>query len=330
MTPDRDELRGWSFFELVEHQPAYLDLLRVNLQPSGRSWSSYIDSVRAVTLLGDGFGDLIRPDVEADMCAQWTTAPINKDYLITTVERLRHNTKNVAKFPSLITQTIAWHQPAHLFSSCDCTSVACDPVQTMLPTRMFRVKPPDVPPEALRSGAVMFGSTEACPVWYPKDARKLPQLDPDGVKAALEEQEELRRDPLEDLAEAPFIDLSSSGSQASEAPTDLLSSSISGHRTASDSATSVQGSDRSAVNESQHKAAPAGLTPTEAFEPLNAMHTGEHSVDPAQAETAAAEPPQQADTAITTTAASAAHPNDKSSKGTFGKIKHRLAHHKGA
>lgn len=328
---DRNELQGWSFFELIEHQPAYLDLLSVKLQSSGRSWTTYIQAIRAITLLGDGFGDLITPAGPADMCGLWATAPTGMDYLITTMGRLRHNATRHAEFPSLITQSVAWHQPGRLFPECTCQrSKVCDPVQVMLSTGLLKVKAPSLrldAGDARDSAAVIFGSTKACQIWYPRDARKSPQLDLHGAKAALEEEQELRRNPLEDLEEAPCIDLSSRTSRETTATTELVSPTLSREEVAVSPATSIQQSDQSVGDSPRHAATAKDLAPTVPQELPTVISAAVDTDGTMQEEPSSAKPCHQEDF-VTTTAAVASYVDQESRRGRLKEWINHLGHRK--
>lgn len=253
------------------------------------------------------------------------------DYLVTTMGRLRHNATRHAEFPSLFTQSVAWHQPGRLFPECTCQqSKVCDPVQVMLPTGVLKVKAPSLRADAgdaKDSAAVIFGSTKACPIWYPRDARKSPQLDLDGAKAALEEEAELRRNPLENLEEAPCIDLSSETSRETAATTEFLSSTASVEETTLSPATSVQQSHQSVGNASQHfdtTIVHALAIPQKS--PTDELAAGDTNFM-AQTDISPAEPPQQEDF-VATTAAVASYVDQESRRGRLKEWISHLSHRK--
>jgi hypothetical protein len=51
---------------------------------AGKSWVDFVRAIRAVTLFGENFGDLIQPysgSSGSDVCSRWTAVPRGRDYL---------------------------------------------------------------------------------------------------------------------------------------------------------------------------------------------------------------------------------------------------------
>lgn len=227
---DRDRLEGWSFLDVVE-QTAFMKPRIVYLQPSGRGWSNYTRALRAIILMGDGFGELITPRHSEQVCQRWSTVPQGQDYLCTTVQRLRQNSrKNVAKksdFPSYIADGVRWHQAHQLFEECHCSTQKCNPIQVMLPKVAWRTKQPEIPIDKYETGAVIFGQSERFRLWFPKDAHKDPEMDENGVKAENEASKEAQQSAVnrvDDVLQVPEVETSSSASRSDGIDSHLLSS----------------------------------------------------------------------------------------------------------
>ncbi|CAH0047772.1 unnamed protein product, partial [Clonostachys solani] len=139
--PLEKSLAGWDFWDIAGptgpiHRRIY------HLQASGRGWVDYIRSIKAVTIFGKGFGELLEPE-ERNICPNWMTVPKSKDYLgssIATLKKIHASTNIQPLDPGLITADITWSSQATLFSPCACLDSHGetpphhhDPVQLLLP-----------------------------------------------------------------------------------------------------------------------------------------------------------------------------------------------------
>jgi hypothetical protein len=143
---DRDLLEGWSFWDIVKQRDK-MEPRIVYLQQSGRGWSNYSRRVRAIKLVGPGFGDLIRPADRDTMGCPWAIVPEGRDYLATTVSVLQANMKlygGLGSFPELLADGIRLHQLTPPFDKCQCPSRKCYPVQMICPKVSFFVNQPRV------------------------------------------------------------------------------------------------------------------------------------------------------------------------------------------
>ena len=53
------------------------------LKSSGRGWMDFTKKIRAITLLGKGFGELIKPGQDSNkLCRLWKGVPTGQDYLV--------------------------------------------------------------------------------------------------------------------------------------------------------------------------------------------------------------------------------------------------------
>ena len=161
MSPRR-RLEGYDFVDIVEDR----DLLYLNVYDPhdfGRGWVDLVRAIRATTLFGNGFGELIKPRDPAVLCPNWAEVPKSKDYLAVSVsimtELLQRGNQN--EVPWRIVEDIYWHSPGNPFGTCQCGDVSsCDPVQVLLPSGFQKrwgksLKSPTVLDD---NGALIFGN----------------------------------------------------------------------------------------------------------------------------------------------------------------------------
>lgn len=135
----RDHLEGWPLRDLAEGR-SRLQAAAVKLHGSGRGWADFVNDIRAITLLGGRFGDIIRPSEEATLrCPHWQQVPPDNDYLTVRLQLLRQ-IDTVEDDPDARAVKLSphayWHKAHRLFEECDCAHVdgkECDRVQVLLP-----------------------------------------------------------------------------------------------------------------------------------------------------------------------------------------------------
>lgn len=179
---DRDRLEGWSFKSIVDKVPC-LAPRTLHLKSSGRGWVDLIRTLPAVTLMGRGFGDLIRPSNAEVLCEPWHSVPTGRDYLAVPMHLLEEITSHqgdLDRFPQMITKELHWHQPDKLFQECPPASSCykeslgwrcCERVQVLLPWSIGTCnKPSDLCQRVNRSltGAIIVGHAERFPWHWPK------------------------------------------------------------------------------------------------------------------------------------------------------------------
>ncbi|RSL81845.1 hypothetical protein CEP52_017102 [Fusarium oligoseptatum] len=76
----RKYLEGWDFEDLMLSTTSDLHARVATIDTSGKSWVDLTRAVHAVTLVGCGFGNIIRP-ANADICDHWTELPKQKYYI---------------------------------------------------------------------------------------------------------------------------------------------------------------------------------------------------------------------------------------------------------
>ncbi|KAI9172522.1 hypothetical protein HJFPF1_02024 [Paramyrothecium foliicola] len=169
-------LAGFDFWDVA--QPTGPIRSRAHFLGSlGHGWVHYVRSIKATTLFGNGFGDLLQADGPDFSCGNLRTVPAGMNYLgssVTTLKTLHRviNTTNLS--PGEITSDILWRSRCELFSKCNCVTRSSDStsstshldvVQLLLP-RKFQILL-DVPKTSISirlnelgdGGAVLFGHT---------------------------------------------------------------------------------------------------------------------------------------------------------------------------
>jgi len=166
----RKHLDGWDFAELATDHDPYPRV--ATLQALGYGWVDFVHSIEAITLLGRGFGDIIRPMKFDGMCPNWRGLPTEKYYLGASVYDLK---KIISKFgdmdanPVRLCRDLLWHCPGEFIAPCWCQKHTIgqiirktfrqhhDPVQVLYPKRSRLILPIRGPDKLGDGGAIVFG-----------------------------------------------------------------------------------------------------------------------------------------------------------------------------
>jgi hypothetical protein len=166
----RKHLDGWDFTELATDHDPYPRV--ATLQALGYGWVDFIHSIEAITLLGRGFGDIIRPMEFDGMCSNWRGLPTKKYYLGASVFDLKNIMKkfgDTSVDPIRLCHDLLWHCPGDIIAPCWCQKHSIsqmirktfklhhDPVQVLYPKRSRLVLPLRGPGKLKDDGAVVFG-----------------------------------------------------------------------------------------------------------------------------------------------------------------------------
>ncbi|RYO97372.1 hypothetical protein DL765_011216 [Monosporascus sp. GIB2] len=145
------------------------------LSTVGYGWVDYIRSIKATTIFGKKFGELLQAESQYLLCRSWKTVPVRKDFMgasIATLKKIQKAKKETALSPGEITSDILWSSRRNLFSQCECLAPHSDntvshfnPVQLLLPKGQKMHL--DVPKMCVNitlddlgdNGAVIFGHT---------------------------------------------------------------------------------------------------------------------------------------------------------------------------
>ncbi|KAL5357315.1 purine and uridine phosphorylase [Aspergillus floccosus] len=174
----RGNLEGWDFKDLATHEdPLYPRACK--LRTRGKSWVDLTRAIRAPTLFGTGFGEILRPADTSPSCPYWSRLPRGKSYLAVSdgdlaniIDRFGNPNSN----PVRLTHDLIWCNYAdNAPRDCECIGHPekrghSELAQVILPSR-FRKKIPRHSPVRLKNwgnGAVIFGYNGDLP-WSWKD-----------------------------------------------------------------------------------------------------------------------------------------------------------------
>jgi hypothetical protein len=172
----RRYLEGWNFEDLASESDPEPRV--ATLKALGYGWVDFVHSLKAITLFGCGFGNLIRPSKCEEICSQWSQLPKGEYHLAASLHDLNiimSKTRKTERGDIEIVRGLLWHSPIDPFTPCRCLSRGqieeprepCtekhDPVQALYPkspTRGSMLFPSPRKPENLNDhGAVVFGHT---------------------------------------------------------------------------------------------------------------------------------------------------------------------------
>lgn len=188
LTP-RSQLEGYRFMDIAAGGTPLPRM--ANLRGGGKSWVDFVRQIHAVTLFGEGFGELLAPAPGGKPpCVHWETLAEGRDYLAVAgfdLERIIRENGSAASTPLKLAPGIFWHKPGALFEACACKGKApnmfgvamqrsCDRVQVLLPgpsplPSIWSRQVPVMQPSPLRleaQGAVIFGRSETFPWRWPE------------------------------------------------------------------------------------------------------------------------------------------------------------------
>jgi hypothetical protein len=166
---------GFDFWDIAK-PPGPIRPRAYHLRTGGHGWIEYIRSIRATTIFGRKFGELLQAQNQPSLCPDWRSVPLGMDYLGVSVATLKtiHEARNEAMMShGEITSDIVWSSKVELFSQCGCVSpvlpsskhLHVDPVQLLLPKgQKIHLQVPKVHGNVTLGklggeGAVLFGHT---------------------------------------------------------------------------------------------------------------------------------------------------------------------------
>ncbi|KAK0614458.1 hypothetical protein B0T14DRAFT_606748 [Immersiella caudata] len=173
-------VQGWDFCDIItKRDPLYLQV--ATIPSSGGHWVDFAKSIRAVTLFGRGFGDLIKPlPTSAQWQQSWSTMPTGVGSLAACMADLRDiidRDGDRGTKPLTLSRGIVWHNPSRSnpFEGRGHGSPWIDvvqelhsldsPFQSLIP-RMKSSTGVDV--DACEHGALIFGRSKSSQFWSSK------------------------------------------------------------------------------------------------------------------------------------------------------------------
>lgn len=161
-TTSRSQLDGWDFESLAAERDPIL-AREAKLDSAGMAWVDLVRSVRAITLFGRGFGDLVQSSAA---CSSWSQVPTGKSYLVICQEDLDEIVAswcgNLQSSPKMLTDQVIWHVSDNTAVECQCISTGrplhSDLAQVLLPSTMVsRIPLRKAPHQESKEGAFIFG-----------------------------------------------------------------------------------------------------------------------------------------------------------------------------
>lgn len=159
----RRYLEGWDFEDLATNRdPLYPRV--ATLGAAGKGWVDFTRAIHAVTLVGRGFGDIIRP-AGVNLCEYWAKLPKQRYYIASCLSDLGDITRGHGSCDDhhvRLSDNLIWHTPTTVFGTCHCKGTLgqdhCEPVQTIFPSTLSRILLPRRHSIQLEGyGAVVFG-----------------------------------------------------------------------------------------------------------------------------------------------------------------------------
>lgn len=154
-------LEGWDFEDLATiRDPLHPRV--ATLEVPGKGWVDFTRAIQAVTLIGRGFGDIIRP-AGANVCEDWMEVPKKQYYIASCLFDLRKLVREHGICDDnhvRLSDDLIWHTPTTVFEPCPCVPEQdhYEPVQTIFPLELSNdVAPRSQPLELEGNGAVIFG-----------------------------------------------------------------------------------------------------------------------------------------------------------------------------
>jgi hypothetical protein len=188
-TSPRRHLEGFQFKDLASAAQRF-GPRAATLRSTGAGWVDFVRAIGAVTLFGNGFGELLKPAELIDgtkgaegsnLCDRWIALPEGEDLLAVNTFVIRDIMKKNSTDGKLweLVDGIYWHQPNKAFEHCDCATAIgkqCDRVQVLIPTKFPRLRtrgfrsPASLPDD----GAVVFGHSITFPLIWDDDPQSVP------------------------------------------------------------------------------------------------------------------------------------------------------------
>jgi nucleoside phosphorylase len=169
----RAYLEGWDFRDLASDlDPIYPRV--ATLSTPGMAWIEFTRSLKAVALLGQGFGEIMTPIHQR--CRQWATLPIGQYNLAvsaTDLMEIMDVVGDVGAIPPRLTERLVWYNSEDILLAAHCQCAGqdidkhIDVVQVILPLYLAD-KFKTMQARQLGNGAVIFGYNKSIP-WFWKE-----------------------------------------------------------------------------------------------------------------------------------------------------------------
>lgn len=193
----RRQLEGFDFMDVATDEDPLWPRV-ATIKSRGRGWVDFTRALHAITLFGNGFGELLRPSQGLDNCSKCLTnveVPKGEDYLAVCTAELqvlleKRGSRNTN--PWRLIDEIYWYTPDKAFEQCQCRRSSTkkhDRIQVILPASFpgFWVRDLRSPKDLPAQGAVLFGHSWKFPLrWkdYGVPEEGEPEEDTEDVRAS--------------------------------------------------------------------------------------------------------------------------------------------------
>jgi hypothetical protein len=114
----RKGISGFDILDLLSLEPIGRRIARFDTRGDG--WYDLLPEIGVVTIFGNGFGQLIRPETPSRVCSEWQSIPKGGGYLISTVSTLKHLYDKCFHGRYPITAVMSWRSPKKQLDVCEC------------------------------------------------------------------------------------------------------------------------------------------------------------------------------------------------------------------
>ncbi|KAL1381596.1 hypothetical protein HDK64DRAFT_321344, partial [Phyllosticta capitalensis] len=126
-----EPLAGFDFAEISEAETS-IPCRFTELGPRSKGWMAFVQKLRAVTLFGRDFGDLIAPDTPP--CRSWAHVPTGEDYIAIHAQDMNEITK---RDPHAL-HGFLWYKPEALLDCICAQGDVCDRAQALVPLKIWK------------------------------------------------------------------------------------------------------------------------------------------------------------------------------------------------
>jgi nucleoside phosphorylase len=158
----RSQLEGWDFQDLASGRDVIVSRA-AHIDTMGKGWIDFTRSIRAITLFGRQFGELIKPAANVG-CSHWAQVPERHFYLaasVADIQAIMRMDGDDEVNPRKLCNGVFWYHSEKVFDLCKCKGNGLnahhDAVQSLMPSHLVKRLVPRPSLELKVDGAVIFG-----------------------------------------------------------------------------------------------------------------------------------------------------------------------------